>query len=77
MASDAALVFAVVSVVVGTFAILLNGSILTILLKRRRHVFSHVFYVLIFNFALIDVLKGPNLLKSLVFSNMNHYSASQ
>lgn len=50
--------FATVFVVLGFAAIVLNGLILSILLRRHRYVFKHVFYLLIVNFTIIDTLKG-------------------
>ncbi|CAJ0575395.1 unnamed protein product, partial [Mesorhabditis spiculigera] len=50
--------FGVSYVSLGLVAIVLNGTFLYALISRRRHVFSHVFYVMIFNFVLIDCLKG-------------------
>lgn len=50
--------FARTYIALGAIAVLLNLTILIILLFHRRHVFRHVFYLLIFNFAIIDCLKG-------------------
>jgi hypothetical protein len=50
--------FAMLYVALGTIAIVLNGFILVVLLKKHRYVFKHVFYLLIFNFSLIDMCKG-------------------
>ncbi|CAJ0946541.1 unnamed protein product, partial [Mesorhabditis belari] len=50
--------FGVSYVSLGGIAILMNGTFLFALLSKRSQVFSHVFYVMIFNFVLIDSLKG-------------------
>lgn len=55
---DIAYGFATVFVVLGFAAIVLNAVILSILLRRHRYVFKHVFYLLIVNFTIIDTLKG-------------------
>lgn len=54
--------FARTYIALGAIALILNLTILMILLIHRRHVFRHVFYLLIFNFAIIDSLKGVCLI---------------
>lgn len=45
-------------VALGAVAVLLNLTILCILISHRRQMLRNVFYMLIFNFAIIDCLKG-------------------
>ncbi|CAD6184469.1 unnamed protein product [Caenorhabditis auriculariae] len=50
--------FGVAYVTLGVCAVIFNTFILACLLARRRILFSHVFYVIVLNFTLIDVIKG-------------------
>ncbi|VDM47933.1 unnamed protein product [Toxocara canis] len=45
-------------IICGIAAFAFNAAILFVLFCRRRSLFSHVFYIMIFNFALIDLLKS-------------------
>uniref|UniRef100_A0A9J2Q5D6 G-protein coupled receptors family 1 profile domain-containing protein n=1 Tax=Ascaris lumbricoides TaxID=6252 RepID=A0A9J2Q5D6_ASCLU len=56
--TDAAHAFGMLFIVCGIAAFAFNAAILFVLFYRRRSIFSHVFYIMIFNFALIDLLKS-------------------
>ncbi|KHN79516.1 hypothetical protein Tcan_13679 [Toxocara canis] len=55
---DAAYAFGLLFIICGIAAFAFNAAILFVLFCRRRSLFSHVFYIMIFNFALIDLLKS-------------------
>ncbi|VDK55916.1 unnamed protein product [Anisakis simplex] len=55
---DAAYAFGLLFILCGIAAFLFNFTILYVFFRRRRSFFSHVFYIMIFNFALIDLLKS-------------------
>uniref|UniRef100_A0A915HMC0 G-protein coupled receptors family 1 profile domain-containing protein n=1 Tax=Romanomermis culicivorax TaxID=13658 RepID=A0A915HMC0_ROMCU len=62
-------------IILGILALLLNLTILFVLIIKRRFMFKNVFYILIFNFALIDCLKGVCLIayaSRLLKSGKNH-----
>lgn len=62
-------------IILGILALLLNLTILFVLIIKRRFIFKNVFYILIFNFALIDCLKGVCLIayaSRLLKSGKNH-----
>ncbi len=50
--------FAIVFCVFGLVAVLVNIFVMFLLLRHRRRVFRHIFYILVMNFAVIDILKG-------------------
>lgn len=51
-------IFGVVFIASGIAAMIFNSTILIVLYRLRRSIFSHIFYILIFNFSLIDLLKS-------------------
>lgn len=50
--------FAIVFCTFGLVAVLVNIFVMFLLLRHWRRMFRHVFYLLVLNFALIDILKG-------------------
>lgn len=70
--TDAAHAFGMLFIVCGIAAFAFNAAILFVLFYRRRSIFSHVFYIMIFNFALIDLLKSISLF--VYFTTMNSSS---
>lgn len=55
---EAAHLFGAIFIASGVAAFVFNSMILYVLFKRRHSLFAHVFYILIFNFATIDLLKS-------------------
>lgn len=55
---DAAYTFGLIFITSGIAAFLINATILFTLFLRRSNLFAHVFYILIFNFAFIDLIKS-------------------
>ncbi|CAB3407008.1 unnamed protein product [Caenorhabditis bovis] len=45
-------------IALGMLSIIINTVIFTCIILRRRNTFSHVFYVIILNFTVIDTIKG-------------------
>lgn len=59
---------AIVCIVLGVIALVLNAVILIILLKQHVKMMQHVFYMLITNFTAIDTLKVGDILYLLLWS---------
>ncbi|MFH4978220.1 hypothetical protein AB6A40_004929 [Gnathostoma spinigerum] len=55
---DAAHGFALFFILTGIGAVIVNSVILLVLYFKRRNIFTNVFYIMILNFVLIDILKG-------------------
>ncbi|MCP9264109.1 hypothetical protein DINM_022110 [Dirofilaria immitis] len=51
-------IFGTVFIGCGIVAIIFNATVMITLCRLRRNITSHVFYLLIFNFAIIDLLKS-------------------
>ncbi|VDK28389.1 unnamed protein product [Gongylonema pulchrum] len=55
---QAAHIFGTIFISSGIAAMIFNATILAVLFRLRRSIFSNVFYILIFNFVLIDLLRS-------------------
>ncbi|VDN05933.1 unnamed protein product [Thelazia callipaeda] len=56
--TQGALIFGTIFIISGIFAMVFNATIIMALCRMRRSILSRIFYILILNFALIDLLKS-------------------